>query len=486
MNSTSVIKSSQEQAVGAWIGYLNSVRIERIRDVLSREKNNLSKATRAINEALKTIDTDIVNKGAGRGGSCGMHGFIAEVAECGVGNARSLIEGGGKVYEWIDDNGPDDLKRGSELIQQKFVNSGGHLSLQAIKKHFSDYPDYLNEGGKYQIPADHYERIKRLLSISEDEANRLQTSNGDFSLKQWREVHEFFATNDIPIEKIEPSHLEYSEVQKGTYRKTLSSEKKVLKERKDERTNTAITENAPSLKEGFKATIGAAAVEGGMAFCLGIIRKIRSGKKLVEFGYDDWMEITSDTGEGALKGTVRGSSIYILTNYTKTTAESASAMVTASFGIAEQSFLLRNGALNETEFILNSEVICLDAAISALSSFAGQVIIPIPVLGAVIGNAVGTMMYQLAKDSFEKREQSIIQGYLDSIYNYTEYLDNQYQEYVSSISEYMISFMSLVDKAFAMDPFVAFSGSIKMAKLLGVPSDETLDSKEKIYAYFMD
>ena len=92
----------------------------------------------------------------------------------------------------------------------------------------------------------------------------------------------------------------------------LDDQKKCLKERKDERTNTAIIENAPSMKEGFKATIGSAAVEGGMAFCLGIIRKIKSGKKLVEFGYDDWMEITSDTGEGALKGTVRGSSIYIL------------------------------------------------------------------------------------------------------------------------------------------------------------------------------
>ena len=105
-----------------------------------------------------------------------MHGFIAEVAECGIGNARSQIEGNAPVYKWINDNGPEDLRRGAVLIQQKFVQSGNHLSLQAIQQHLQTYPDFLKNGGVYQIPADHYEKIQWLLSISEKEANKIKTN----------------------------------------------------------------------------------------------------------------------------------------------------------------------------------------------------------------------------------------------------------------------------------------------------------------------
>ena len=46
-------------------------------------------------------------------------------------------------------------------------------------------------------------------------ANKMPTSTGEFSLKQWKEVHDFFESGDIPLDKIEPSKLRYDEVQKG-------------------------------------------------------------------------------------------------------------------------------------------------------------------------------------------------------------------------------------------------------------------------------
>lgn len=63
-----------------------------------------------------------------------MHGFIAEVAECGISNARHQLEHGGLGPNiWIDDNGPADIAREGILIQQKFCEAGGNLSLAAIK-----------------------------------------------------------------------------------------------------------------------------------------------------------------------------------------------------------------------------------------------------------------------------------------------------------------------------------------------------------------
>lgn len=481
-----MIKSGQEQAVASWINYLNQVRLDRLMEVLQKEELNLNEAMSTIGETLKTISRDIVNNGKGRGGQYGMHGFIAEVAECGIGNAREQIEGKAPIYEWINDNGPEDLRRGATLIQQKFVNGGGHLSLQAIRMHLNAYPDFLDNGGVYQIPEDHYEKIKWLLSISEKEANKMPTSTGDFSLKQWREVHEFFKNGDIPLDKVEPSKLKYSEVQKGTYEQTFSKEKDSLRKRNQERKEQAYNKSKPTLSEGAKATAAAAAIEGAMALCLGIAEKRKSGKKFNAFDEEDRKEIAATTGKGTLKGSIRGASIYTLTNFTATPAAVASAIVTATFGIAEQAYQLKQGNVNEQRFIENTEMLCLDASVSALSSFAGQILIPVPVLGAVIGNTVGTMMYQIAKDNLSAREQKIFEEYAEAVRQLDVSLQDQYQEFVDEIGKDTKLFMELLNRAFAPDIRVAFEGSIDLAKSCGVPVDEILDSKEKIASYFMD
>lgn len=481
-----MIKSGQEQAVASWINYLNQVRLDRLMEALQKEELNLNEAMSTIGETLKTISRDIVNNGKGRGGQYGMHGFIAEVAECGIGNAREQIEGKAPIYEWINDNGPEDLRRGATLIQQKFVNGGGHLSLQAIRMHLNAYPDFLDNGGVYQIPEEHYEKIKWLLSISEKEANKMSTSTGDFSLKQWREVHEFFKNGDIPLDKVEPSKLKYSEVQKGTYEQTFSKEKDSLRKRNQERKEQAYNKSKSTLSEGAKATAAVAAIEGAMALCLGIAEKRKSGKKFNAFDEEDWKEIAATTGKGTLKGSIRGASIYTLTNFTATPAAVASAMVTAIFGIAEQAYQLKQGNVNEQRFIENTEMLCLDASVSALSSFAGQILIPVPVLGAVIGNTVGTMMYQIAKDNLSAREQKIFEEYAEAVRQLDVSLQDQYQEFVDEIGKDTKLFMELLNRAFAPDIRVAFEGSIDLAKSCGVPVDEILDSKEKIAAYFMD
>ena len=220
-----IAKSSQEQAVASWINYLNQSRLDSLMKGLQSEQVNFENATDMIDRTLKIIETDIVNNGKGRGGQKGMHGFIAEVAECGIGNARSQIAGKAPVYEWINDNGPEDLKRAGILIQQKFVQAGNHLSLQAIQKHLEKYPSFIKNGGVYQIPADHYQKIEWLRSIPEGQANKMATADGTFSLKQWREVHDFFAKGKVPFTSIEPSALDYDSVQKGRYKQTFNTEK---------------------------------------------------------------------------------------------------------------------------------------------------------------------------------------------------------------------------------------------------------------------
>ena len=223
-----------------------------------------------------------------------------------------------------------------------------------------------------------------------------------------------------------------------------------------------------------------------MAFVLGIVKKRKSGKEFKDFDESDWKEIAGDTGIGTLKGGIRGSSIYLLSNYTVTPAAVASAIVTASFGVAEQAFMFRKGELDELTFLENSELLCLDASVSALSSLAGQVIIPVPVLGAVVGNAVGTMLHQITMDYLKDKEQALVEEYLHEISSLRDELDVRYSDFLKQLMENMKVFMGILDRAFAPDIRVAFSGSIDLARQMGVPEEEILDSKEKIVSYFMD
>lgn len=479
-----IVKSDQEQAVAAWINYLNQVRLERLFKALQAQNINLDQALQTLKSTFSTIREDIIIRN--RGGVKGMHGFIAEVAECGIGNAREEILGRAPVYEWINDNGPTDLVRNGVQIQQKFVNAGNHLSLQAIKQHLSTYPEYINNGGRYQIPQDHYERIKYLLSISKEQANKMPTETGEFSLKQWREVHSFFENGDVKFSDIEPSALKYESVQSNTIEKTISDERKAIKKTDKAIRDEAYTQSKPTLQEGLKAGAVSAAIEGGVTFGLEIRKKVKSGKSIKDFTADDWSEICKKSGLGTVKGGVRGISIYALTNYTATPAAVANALVTASFGIAQQAYLLKDGRITQEDFLRNSEELCVDVSVSALSSFIGQAVIPVPVVGAVIGNTIGNLIYQTAKESLKKQDKQQIKRYIQEIEALSQSLEAQYKQYVEQINLAMKEYFSILEDAFAIDCVQAFDGSIQLARYIGVPEDDILKTMEDIDEYFLN
>lgn len=483
MNFGRVAKSNQEQAVASWVNYLNQVRLDRLMEALQQQNQNWDQAVETLNKTLSTINKEIIERN--RGGIKGMHGFIAEVAECGVGNAREQVQGRMPIYEWINDNGPADMLRDGVQIQQKFVASGNHLSLQAITQHFEKYPNFLSQGGKYQIPEDHYEQIKRLLSISKEQANKIPTSTGEFSLKQWKEVHDFFDKGSIKLQDIEPSKLKYDQVQMNRINGTIQSEKKSLNETDKKIRDDAYDASKPSWEQGVKVAALSAAIEGGTAFVTAVAKKRKTGKKIGEFDSKDWEEVFKESGIGIAKGGVRGISIYALTNYTATPAAVASALCTASFGIAEQAHLLRKGKITQEQFIMNSEILCLDTSVSALSSFIGQALIPVPVLGAVIGNTVGTLMYQIAKDNLTKKEQQLINGYLKYLYELEIALDKKYKKYIDKLNKGLTIYYEMLEKAFSPNYAKALEGSVALAMSFGVPSEELLKSISETDDYFL-
>lgn len=484
MNLGKAVKSNQEQAVASWINYLNQIRLDRLMEALKQQDQNWDQAIKTLRDTMTTIDKEIIDRN--RGGIKGMHGFIAEVAECGIGNAREQVQGKMPVYEWINDNGPADLVRNGVQIQQKFVASGNHLSLQAITQHFEKYPDFIQQGGKYQIPEDHYEQIKKLLSIPKEQANKMATGTGEFSLKQWKEVQEFFNKGNISLENLEPSKLRYNQVQVNSINNTIQQEKQLLKESDQKIRDEAYEVSKPTLEQGAKVAAASAAIEGGVTFAFAVVKKRKQGKRIGEFDLNDWEDVFRETGIGTVKGGVRGVSIYMLTNFTATPAAVASALCTASFGVAEQAYLLRTGQISEDQFIINSEMLCLDTSVSALSSFVGQALIPVPVLGAVIGNTVGVLLYQIAKDNLTKKEQKLVENYLKYLANLDIALDNKYKKCIEELNASLMVYYGLLERAFSPNYAEALSGSVDLALKFGVPSGELLTSISDIDDYFLN
>ncbi len=483
-----IAKSTQEQAVASWIDYLNQLRVDSLCDFLNNQSDNYIDAMNYIDTALENIRRLIESN---RGGETGIHGFIAEIAESGVENAKNVISGKKITTEWVNDNGIDDIRRITnvqsgqvvESIQQKFYNSD--LSLNAILKHYEKYPDFIKNGGKYQIPKDQYQKIIQYLNISKSDAIKMQTSDGSFSYKQWKFVHDFFESNKIKINKIEPADFNYHEVQKGKIFDSMDTRRKEIENIDRKLRQDAYENSLPTFKEGIKIMLVSAAAEGTTTFLIELISLSKKKGGLIHLNTSDWEYVFSKSTYGTAKGGTRGAVVYVLSNFTSTPAAVATAMVTASFGIAEQVYQFRKGELSEVEMLEKTEWLCLDATMSAISALLGQFLIPVPILGALIGNTVGMIMYSTVKQKCFINEKKIFDNYLYSINQMEKELTEQYLFYVKKMKTELLSFIKICSQAFSVDPASALVGSINLAYSVGVNDEKVLKNNNDIYNYFM-
>lgn len=486
-----VVKSTQEQAVAAWMFHLRQLRISTMIEKLFLQDTNLESALNELNKAKVQIAEEII--GRNRGGTKGMHGFIAEVLEVGIGNARELIGGDAASHTWINNNKAADIIRDGVELQQKFVQNGEHWGLEAIKKHLSDYPDFVKNGGKYQIPKDFYEILETLYNMPEEQAAKLVTSdsNNPYTYKKWKWVQNFFAhikeqDPEMGMDKIEPSLIDYNDAKANNANKTISKEKGKIRDTDSSIRDQIYEKGQPTLQEGVTATAAGALMEGGMNFCLGIAKKRKEGKHLIEFTAEDWRELGLETGMGTAKGAIRGASVYVLSNFTLTQENIATAFITAVFGIAAQANALRKGKVSSEEFLINSETLCLDVTISAIVSLLGTLAMPkTVVLGAIIGNTAGMFMYEIVKSLDLEREKKVISNHQAQINELQKKLDDQYRDFITLLEEKMKKFNSLVELAFSQEQNKAFSASIELAYFSGVADNKILKTKSEIDAFFL-
>lgn len=237
--------------------------------------------------------------------------------------------------------------------------------------------------------------------------------------------------------------------------------------------------------KGIRYTI-AAVLEGSITFAIKIYQKKKAGTKIQNFTEDDWKEVGLDTLIGTGKGAIRGAAVYTMTNYTPVPSPLASAMVTATFGVAAQARKLSKGDITKEDFVDNCEVVCLDVAVSALSSMLGEVLIPIPVLGAIIGNSAGMFMYEISKTYLTSTEQKLIAKYQKDCLSFVQNLDSKYQDLICKLNDEMMQFNSLLALTFDGEMNSRFEASVALAIAVGADEDRILKNKAERDAFFSD
>ena len=478
-----VIKSSQEQAIASWINSLNQIRLDTLVEKLNQQDTNFEEA---LNE-LKDLKKFIGNPEHILGSESSKHGEIAEHMQVNISNARQAVQGLKKLYTFdgVGRLAPEDYLKNGQEIQSKFRNGlfNTVLGTNGIKTHLSKYPYFVNNGGSYDIPNDQYTQLVDLLDKYDQNPPSKLLSKNDIRIA--KQIKAFLDDNGLEIGKdIHPAVIDYKDSQIYAAPNVVDREEQNIKKENKRQKASAYDESKPTLSEGAKVAGISAVMEGGVSFCIAINRKLKE-KKLSDFSDDDWKDIGLDTSQGLIKGGIRGGSIYVLTNFTATPANVASAFVTASFGIAAQIKKLENGDIVEEEFIDNCLTVSLDASISAIASLAGQAVIPVPIIGAVIGNIAGELVYEQCKRYGARYAQNIIGNYNKEMSELQKQLDSKLLLLIVDIQASLKKYKSIEEFAFNTDVNLAFNGSIQLAIETGVDCSKILQTKEDIDKYFL-
>ena len=171
------IKSTQEQAIASWITYLNQARLDELIEKLRQQDINLEAAMKELNEIKKFLG----DPARILGNPLTKHGEIAEHMQVNIANARRIIQGLSKDHtlQGVGRTAPEDYLRNGQQVQSKFYNSlrNTFFGKHALLEHMETYPDFIKNGGSYDIPKDQYDKLIELLDMYKKNPSQLSTSD---------------------------------------------------------------------------------------------------------------------------------------------------------------------------------------------------------------------------------------------------------------------------------------------------------------------
>ncbi|MBR4765456.1 MAG: hypothetical protein IK085_01690 [Clostridia bacterium] len=463
-----------------------------LQDSLQSQDINLIEAMRRINEIQRFVDSPENILGA----PGTKHGEIAEHVEVGITNARQAIRGlADRASIDVPRTAPEDYILDGIKVQSKFINSTNN-TLSHVLGHLDKYADSIGfgrDGSIYHIPNDQYKEIMDILS--DENSFRLGTKSTRAILEKINQIEQITGKRFVDV--VKPADADYADVQLNKIQDTIDRYKeevrkenddilKDIRKKSEKDTEQAIADHKWTVGEAAKVGAISAAIGGVVTFGAEVYKKKKEGKNISDFDEEDWRDIGLDSAKGAAKGGITGFSVSCLTNLTCMSAPVAGGYVSGAIGITSAYMGYQRGEVTFTEFIENSEMLCMDTAAVVAGSIIGQFLCPIPCLGMIIGSIASSIVWNAFKKNCNEKELELINEYKDRKMKELERLDKEYRDFVDSILNKYRELGEITAMAFNFDLNyqVRFEYSQKLALANGVDESEILKSESDIDGFF--
>lgn len=514
-NSTANILESQVVAGVILERIQNKVneQSQRMVEIANETNVQMQRSIEAFNEANTYIEKarDFVSPGNLPhilGPDSTKHGEIAENLEVNFRNGRDVLQqlkaSARFLEEGKDRIGPTDYVINGIPVQSKYINGGDistpNNSLSHIYEHLKKYPGYANDAtqygfpnqhGIYQMPKDQYAVLEKIVS-GQTEGLSQRTIQSCQSYIERIEAE----TGKSITEVVRPGMSTYREVQLGRVDETINAEEvryqdkhqedvnKIREKEQLQREEAAHITDA-SWNEAFKAAGIGAAISGVTSGGLKIYSKIRNGRKLSEFTIDDWKEVGYDFAKGGLKGGVTGFSVYGLTKVGGFSAPFAGSIVTTAIGVTSLYVDYKKGKISKSDFADATCALSVEAGLSAIGASIGQVVIPIPVLGSIIGTVVAQSAFKISNYIFGEKEKELMEYMRKEYEDFVAKADAECQKILRGINDYFDKLGGLIEAALSPDPNKRLNGSIALAQEMGVPESEIIHTIGELDDFMM-
>lgn len=416
---------AQDQAAGVVVQAINETRVH-------DEIIKLVAQDAAFETAVEQIDKVRVFLATPEnilGSAMTKHGEIAEQVEVGIRNARQAMaqETMTATFKGVHRLGAVDYLINGVGVQSKFINGIGP-NLNHCLNHLNTYKNFTADGSYYIIPKDAYEAIQTLLNGGHIPG--LKASSEEAIKALVKQIEE--QTGKPFSEVVQSSVVNYPDVQVFKATTTLDNEQNDLTNTNEKFKEKIADNHKPSLQGAAHAALVGGAVGGTLSLATGLYAKYKAGKNVFkgDFTAADWQDVGLDTAKGAAGGAVAAGSIYLMTNYAGMAAPFASAVVSAAKGISSLAEDYRKGKISFDEFVDTGMIICAESAIVGVSTAVGQALIPIPLLGAVIGSLAGKMIVEFTTGQNEK----VAERLRDDMNAFKAKLDGKLKEVLSTIT----------------------------------------------------
>jgi hypothetical protein len=227
-----------------------------------------------------------------------------------------------------------------------------------------------------------------------------------------------------------------------------------------------------------------ALVGAGLQVTGKLIEKVRQGKNPFkgEFKLADWQDIGMSATQGGTMGGVSGASIYALTNYAKLSAPLAGAVLSASYAVASLAGRYQEGAIGLDEFLNLGQIACAESAMTAVGAAIGQTVIPLPIMGAVIGTITSRLFIGFGK-KYLTDEAAKLDAWLTAYTaKWMQQIDATYQALLQKITAEFQKLGNLMEAAFdeGKNTALKLQASIDLARALGVKENLIIHTTDEL------